>query len=179
MMDILQIGHPQLRHLAQPITNFADDSLQTMIDQALIQLIQAGGVGIAAPQVGDGRSWCIVASHPSLRYPDAPYMAPLVMLNPRIVDRSETEDCGWEGCLSVPGLRGLISRSTSVQVAYHNRDGQSRTETFEGFVARIVQHECDHLQGVIFLDRVETMTDLLSEAEYRRTVLQISEDLPT
>jgi peptide deformylase len=64
-------------------------------------------------------------------------------------------------------------------VAYHNRDGQSRTETFEGFVARIVQHECDHLQGVIFLDRVETMTDLLSEAEYRRTVLQISEDLPT
>jgi peptide deformylase len=177
MMNILQIGHPQLRHLAQPITKFSDDSLQTAIDQALTQLIQAGGVGIAAPQIGDGRSWCIIASHPTLRYPEAPYMAPLVMLNPRIIERSEVEDCAWEGCLSVPGVRGLVARSTSVQVAYHNRDGQPRTDIFEGFVARIVQHECDHLQGVIFLDRVETSDDLLSEAEYRRTILQLPKDV--
>jgi peptide deformylase len=178
MIDILQLGHPQLRQSAQLIANFADDTLQTTIDQALTQLIEAGGVGIAAPQVGNDWNWCIVASHPTLRYPDAPYMSPLVMLNPLIIDRSETCDRSWEGCLSVPGLRGLVSRSTSVRVTYQNRDGEPRAETFEGFAARIVQHECDHLNGVMFIDRVERTADLMSELEYRRQILKIPHDLP-
>jgi peptide deformylase len=178
MSDILQLGHPQLRQSAQPIVNFADHHLQAAIDTALTQLIRAGGVGIAAPQVGDPWSWCIVASHPTLRYPDAPYMSPLVMLNPSIVERSEDCERGWEGCLSVPGMRGIVSRSMSVRVIYQTRDGEPRSAMFEGFVARIVQHECDHLYGVVFLDRVECTEDLMSEAEYRRQILKLSADLP-
>jgi len=178
MSDILQVGHPQLRRSAQPIVDASERYLQMAIDVALSQLIKAGGVGIAAPQVGDPLNWCVVASHPTFRYPDAPYMPPLVMINPMIVAQSAERESGWEGCLSVPGIRGFVSRSTSVEVTYQTRDGETRSATFEGFVARIVQHECDHLNGIMFLDRVENTSDLMSEAEYRHHILKLPEDLP-
>lgn len=179
MSNILKVGHPQLRRSAKPIVDVSEHHLQATIDAALTQMVKAGGVGLAAPQVGDPWSWCIVASHPTLRYPDAPYMSPLVMLNPAIVAHSRESESGWESCLSVPGVRGLVSRSVAVDVTYQTRDGEYRAETFKGFVARIIQHECDHLSGMMFLDRVEHTADLMSESEYRRNILQQPTDLPT
>ncbi|MGD1902127.1 MAG: peptide deformylase [Geitlerinemataceae cyanobacterium] len=178
MTDILQLGNPLLRQPTRKVINFADSTLQDTIDAALSELVRVGGVGIAAPQVGGRDRWCVIASHPTPRYPDAPYMSPLVLINPNIVRRSKARDRSWEGCLSVPGVRGLVSRATTVTVNYQTRDGQVRSLNCEDFVARIVQHECDHLDGVVFLDRVESSSDLMSEAEYRRQVLRIPADLP-
>jgi len=178
MNDILQLGNPALHHISRKIVNFADCALQDTIDEALTQLVRAGGVGIAAPQVGSPWCWCVIASHPTPRYPDAPYMSPCVLMNPQIVRKSDTCETSWEGCLSVPGMRGLVSRSTAVTVNYQTRDGEARSLACEGFVARIVQHECDHLEGLVFLDRVATTSDLMTEAEYRRQILGLPADLP-
>jgi len=174
MPEILQLGDPKLRQPTQAVKNFNDHRLQDAIDLALKQLTRAGGVGIAANQIGSSLRWCIIASHATARYPDAPYMPPMVMINPQIVDRSPVEVLDWEGCLSVPGVRGQVPRSESVTVSYQTRDGHQRTETFTGFVARIVQHECDHLEGLVFVDRVPSTGILITEAEYQQQVLGLT-----
>jgi peptide deformylase len=170
--DILQLGNPRLRQLAQPIANTQDPALQGLIDELIQTLTQANGVGIAAPQVGLDLQLVIVASHPTPRYPDAPDMPPLAMLNPRIVSYADTTEKGWEGCLSVPGIRGLVPRYPSVTVDYRDRQGQPQQQMFQGFVARIFQHEYDHLQGIVFVDRVESTRELMSEQEYQRQIVK-------
>jgi peptide deformylase len=172
--EILQLGNPTLREPAQIIENFEDPVLQGWIDELLQRMEQANGVGIAAPQVGISKQLLIVASRPTPRYPDSPEMPPLPMLNPKLVAHSTEMEKGWEGCLSVPGIRGLVSRYTSVTVEFLDRYGQSHRQTFHDFVARIFQHEYDHLQGVVFVDRVEQTTDLMSEQEYQRQILSAS-----
>lgn len=128
-------------------------------------------MGIAAPQVGESVRLFIVASHPNPRYPNAPQMSPTAMINSRIVDHSPETEKGWEGCLSVPGIRGLVPRYTTIQVEYTGRDGILYQQTFTDFVARIFQHELDHLDGIVFLDRVETTQDLMSEREYQTQII--------
>lgn len=163
---IVQLGNPVLRQIAEPIYSFQEPWLQQLIDDLLTTLHQSNGVGIAAPQVGISRRLIIVASHPNERYPHAPHMNPLPMLNPKIVDRSTRLVKDWEGCLSVPGIRGLVPRAEAIDVAYTDRMGQRQHQYFTGFVARIVQHESDHLEGKVFLDRVESSADLITDQEY-------------
>jgi peptide deformylase len=170
--EILQIGNPTLRQHAQSIDNLKDPSTQALIDELLHQMTQANGVGIAAPQLGIAQQLIIIASRPNPRYPDAPEMEPLPLLNPRIVAYSAEIEKGWEGCMSVPGIRGLVPRYTAVTVAYQDRHGIPQEQVFENFVARIVQHEYDHLQGTIFIDRVEHTTELMSEQEYQRQIVE-------
>jgi peptide deformylase len=172
--DILQLGNPRLRQLAQPLEDAQDPTLQTLIDELILTLTQANGVGIAAPQVGLPLQLVIVASQPTPRYPNAPDMPPLALLNPRIVSYDDIAEKGWEGCLSVPGLRGLVPRYRSVTVDYLDRQGFSQQQTFHGFVARIFQHEYDHLQGIVFVDRVESTHELMSEPEYQRQIVNIA-----
>ncbi|HEY9825458.1 MAG TPA: peptide deformylase [Stenomitos sp.] len=172
-LEILQIGNPRLRILAEPIAEPTDPVLQTFIDDLLREMHQANGVGIAAPQVGRSLQLVIIASRPNPRYPNAPAMDPLPMLNPRIVSHSSTLEKGWEGCLSVPGIRGLVPRYTAIDVEYLDRQGQPQQQTFHDFVARIFQHEYDHLQGIVFIDRVESTYELMSDAEYRRQILRL------
>jgi peptide deformylase len=171
---ITQLGNPTLRQLAQPIDNSQDPSVQALIDRMLEMMKQAGGVGIAAPQAGVSTQLVIVASRPTPRYPDAPEMVPTPMLNPQMLAHSEDMEKGWEGCLSVPGIRGLVPRYSSVTISYLDRVGQPQEQTLEGFVARIFQHEYDHLQGVVFIDRVEQTTELMSEQEYQRQIVTSS-----
>lgn len=159
--------HPVLRQIAQPVDSVDDPALQRLIDQLLITVRSANGVGIAAPQLGHSLRVVVVASRPNLRYPHAPTMAPTVLINPRLVSASSTMELGWEGCLSVPGLRGRVPRHQVVKVEYLDRQGQIQHQVWEGFVARIVQHEVDHLDGKLFLDRIQSETDLLSEAAYQ------------
>jgi peptide deformylase len=170
---ILQLGNPQLRQVAQPISNVADAAVQTLIDRLLTLVQDSNGVGIAAPQIGEPLRLIIVASRPNPRYPYAPTMEPLAMINPQILHQSEQRAKGWEGCLSVPGIRGLVPRAIELEVEYTTRHGQVEQQTFTDFVARIIQHELDHLDGNIFLDRVESTHDLMSEQEYQQRIVGV------
>jgi peptide deformylase len=161
---IAQIGEPVLRQTALPVENFGCESLHGFIDKLLASMINAGGVGIAAPQVFHPEQIMIIASKPNARYPDAPQMAPLVMINPQI-DRLHGDIVSdWEGCLSVPGIRGYVPRHENVDVSYQDRNGEHHRVKFTGFVARIFQHEQDHLVGMTFIDRVSINRHLVAES---------------
>ena len=117
-------------------------------------MLERNGVGIAAPQIYVSKRVIIVASRPNPRYPDAPEMDTVVMVNPEILEKSESTILGEEGCLSVPNERGQVQRAQSIKVLYHTLTGEVMESTFEGFPARIVQHEIDHLNGILFVDRL-------------------------
>ena len=169
-LEIIQLGHPILRSQAQPVENFTDKQLQQLIDSLIETATAANGVGIAAPQVSQSYRLFIIASRPSPRYPHAPTMKPKAMINPKIIAHSDEKSKDWEGCLSVPGLRGKISRYRTIEVEYCNRDGQLQQEVLTDFVARIFQHELDHLNGLVFLDRLESKEDLFTEEEYQSLI---------
>lgn len=170
MTDIIQLGDPKLRQIAQSIVDIKDESVQQLIDTLMLKVIDANGVGIAAPQIAQSWRLFIVASRPNLRYSDAPKMEPTAMINPKIVTHSKETVKGWEGCLSVPGIRGLVPRYQHIEVEYTNREGKQQGCELSGFVARIFQHELDHLDGIVFVDRLETTQDLVTEQEYWRLV---------
>ena len=167
-LTIHQLGNSILRETAQPIANVRDREIQKLIDEMLIALKESKGVGLAAPQVGRSLQLVIVASHPNERYPDAPQMEPLVMINPKIMSYSVETAKGWEGCLSVPMIRGLVPRYREIEVEYLDRQGDRQVIELTDFAARIFQHEYDHLEGKVFLDRVENTLDLASEEEYKK-----------
>lgn len=168
-IPIAQLGNPILRQTVDPWVDPQAPEVQAVIAELLANL--GLGVGIAAPQISQPLPVVIVASHPNDRYPYAPQMDPLPLINPRIVDRCDRQVQDWEGCLSVPGLRGLVSRAPWVEVEYWDPQGHRQQQRFTDFVARIVQHELDHLAGVVFVDRVAAGTDLMTEAEWRVRVL--------
>lgn len=118
-------------------------------------MLERNGVGIAAPQVYVSKRVIIVASRPNPRYPDAPEMDAVVMVNPEILEKSESTILGEEGCLSVLNERGQVARAEMVRVKYLTLQGELVETVFHGFPARIVQHEVDHLDGVLFVERIE------------------------
>lgn len=167
-LTIHQLGNPVLRDQAQPIANISNREIQQLIDEMLVTLKESKGVGLAAPQVGRSLQLIIIASHPNERYPNAPQMEPLPMINPKIISYSVETEKGWEGCLSVPMIRGLVPRYREIEVEYLDRFGDRQVTKLIDFVARIFQHEYDHLEGKVFLDRVENTLDLASEEEYQK-----------
>ncbi|MDJ0597380.1 MAG: peptide deformylase [Crocosphaera sp.] len=160
-LEIAQVGNPILRQQAQYVTNISDEKLQQFIDTLLTTAMDAKGVGIAAPQLSQSYRLFIVCSHPNPRYPDAPLMEPTVMINPRLLSHSQERVKGWEGCLSVPGIRGLVPRYQTITVEYLDRYGKLHQQELTDFIARIFQHELDHLNGILFIDRVENKEDLV------------------
>lgn len=164
-LSVLTVGDPRLRMVAQPVEQI-DDRLQTLIDNLIWTAEKTNGVGIAAPQVGEAKRLFIVASRPNLRYPHAPQMEPTAIINPRIVAHSDEQVAGWEGCLSVPDQRGQVDRWREIEVEYGDRYGNQHRRVFTDFVARIFQHELDHLEGTVFVDRVPDPSTLLTEKEY-------------
>ena len=171
-LQIAQLGNPILRQPAHLVDNVQEEHLQQLIDALLITASVSNGVGIAAPQVSESYRLFIVASRPNARYPNAPLMEPTAMINPQIITHSTDIAKGWEGCLSIPGIRGLVPRFQTIEVEYTTRDGQLHQQKLTDFVARIFQHEYDHLNGIIFLDRVESTQDLMSEQEYQQRIVQ-------
>lgn len=167
-LNISQIGEAVLRDSAKPITDVKDKRIQQLIDNLITTGKQANGVGIAAPQVSESVRLFIVASRPNLRYPHAPTMEPTAMINPKIIAYSEEIVKDWEGCLSVPGVRGLVPRYKTIEVEYIDRNGEECRQELTDFVARIFQHEYDHLDGVLFIDRVENTENLITEEEYQK-----------
>ncbi|MCP2731148.1 peptide deformylase [Limnofasciculus baicalensis] len=171
-LEIAQLGNPILRQQAQLIDNIQAVRFQQLIDALIVTAISKNGVGIAAPQVSASYRLFIVASRPNPRYPNAPEMEPTAMINPRIIAHSDEIVKDWEGCLSVPGMRGLVPRYQKIEVEYSNRDGKLRSQELTDFVARIFQHEYDHLEGIMFLDRVECSQNLIKEQEYQERIVQ-------
>lgn len=168
LLEIALLGNSILRQPARAVENVADPDLQLFIDRLIATAASKDGVGIAAPQGYDSSRLFIVASRPNARYPRAPEMEPTPTINPRILAHSDERVKDWEGCLSVPGLRGLVPRYTEIEVEYCDRNGKLQHRILTGFVARIFQHELDHLDGILFIDRVESTRDLYSEQEYQR-----------
>jgi peptide deformylase len=168
MTDIIHLGHPTLRQKAAPVTTIESPDIQTLIDRLLDTVKSANGVGIAAPQVNVSLQIMVIASRPNPRYPDAPTMEPIALINPEILSYSPELEKGWEGCLSVPDFRGKVPRHQSVTVHYFDRTGIQVETTFTGFIARIFQHEYDHFQGLVFLDRLEDETDRITDAEFKQ-----------
>ncbi|MBT1073403.1 peptide deformylase [Pelotalea chapellei] len=166
--QIAQLGHPVLRGVAGKVAHPSDPSIHALIEDMLVTMIDANGVGIAAPQVYEPLALFIVASRSNPRYPDAPQMEPTAMINPELLWASEEKEKGWEGCLSIPGLRGLVPRHRRIGVRYLTREGDIREEEYADFQARVFQHEFDHIQGLVFIDRVESTRELVTEKEYVR-----------
>ncbi len=170
LRQVAQLGQPVLRGPVHTVVNPLDSAIQAIIDDMLATVADMNGVGIAAPQVYEPLSLFIVASRPNQRYPHAPAMEPTTMLNPEIIRASSEIEKDWEGCLSIPGMRGLVARNRRIRVRYFDRKGEIHEEEYEGFLARVFQHEFDHINGLVFLDRVTDSRELVTETEYQRIV---------
>jgi len=165
--SIIELGDPRLRQVAKSVDNCLDARVINTISDMEVTLASSNGVGIAAPQIGEDYRIIIVGSRPTVRYPMAPQMPPVVMINPTFNAITENNEKDWEGCLSIPGIRALVPRYTDIEVGYQNTEGMTKEDQFSGFVARVFQHEFDHLSGHVYLDRVESNIDIISENMYQ------------
>jgi len=157
ILPVAQRGETILTLKAAPVADseFGSAWLHQLSHAMNATMMQRNGVGIAAPQVYISKRIIIVASRPNPRYPDAPDMDAVVMINPEMTFMSNDTCLGEEGCLSVPDQRAEVARAESIQVRYLTVEGKPVESSYHGFVARIVQHEIDHLDGVLFVDRVQ------------------------
>lgn len=152
---LLKMGDPRLLRVAQPVTAFDTPELHALIQDMDDTMADANGAGLAAPQIGVDLQVVIFGTGaPNPRYPDAPVVPRTVLINPVITPLGEQEEEGWEGCLSVPGLRGVVPRWLRIRYQGFTPDGSRVDREAEGFHARVVQHECDHLQGLLYPMRV-------------------------
>jgi peptide deformylase len=148
------MGDPRLLELARPVADPTAPAVQELIADMFDSMAAAGGVGLAAPQIGVGLQVVIFGFEKSERYPDAEPVPHTILINPVITPLSDEEELGWEGCLSVPGLRGEVARFRRIRYQGTDERGNAIDRTVEGFHARVVQHECDHLIGVLYPMRV-------------------------
>ena len=157
--EILKMGDARLLRVAPPIVEFDTDELHLLISDLFETMQAANGAGLAAPQIGvDLQLVVFGTSQINPRYPDAPLVPRTVLLNPVITALGPEEESDWEGCLSVPGLRGLVPRFARIHYTGFDQYGDPLERTAEGFHARVVQHECDHLVGKLYPMRVRDFT---------------------
>ncbi len=153
--EILKMGDPRLLRVAQPVTEFDTDAIHQLVQDMADTMVAANGAGLAAPQIGVDLQLVIFGSGEfNPRYPDAPVVPRTILLNPGITPLGDEEEEGWEGCLSVPGLRGVVPRWKRIRYTGFDPYGDPIGREAEGFHARVVQHECDHLFGVLYPMRV-------------------------
>jgi peptide deformylase len=167
-VDIAQLGDSILRLKAKNIDQPDSKATVAVIERMLDILSSSNGVGLAAPQIFESICILVIASRPSNRYPLAPEMEPVVMLNPSFKALSQTKRKDWEGCLSIPGIRALVARFEKIKITYLDRQGERQEWGVDDFIARIFQHEYDHLQGLVYLDRVEDNKDIIAESEFQK-----------
>lgn len=151
---ILKMGDPRLLRMAKPVEAFDTPDLHALIADMFETMQAAGGVGLAAPQIGVDLQLAIFGFDKSDRYPDAPPVPRTILLNPHITPLSEEKEEGWEGCLSVPGMRGVVERWARIRYTGFDPTGQPIDRVADGFHARVVQHECDHLIGKLYPMRI-------------------------
>jgi len=157
--EILKMGDPRLLRIARPVERLATPELHALVGDLFETMHAVNGAGLAAPQIGVDLAVVIFGfGATNQRYPDAPPVPETVLVNPTIEPLGDTEEEGWEGCLSVPGLRGVVPRWARIRYRGHDAQGRPVEREAEGFHARVVQHECDHLRGILYPMRVRDFT---------------------
>jgi len=155
--DVLRMGHPVLRERAKPVEQFGTPELRALLQDMQDTMAHKNGAGLAAPQIGVSQRIVIFGVDHNPRYPDAEEVPFTVLVNPKITMLTRDVEEDWEGCLSVPGMRGIVPRYTKLRYSGFDIEGNPIERVAEGFHARVVQHECDHLDGILYPQR---MTDL-------------------
>ncbi len=156
--EILKMGDPRLLRVAPPVQAFGTPALNELIADMFETMAAANGAGLAAPQIGVDLQLVIFGYTHNVRYPDAPPVPRTVLINPVITPLDGEWVDGWEGCLSVPGLRGLVPRHSRIRYTGFDPQGQPIVREADGFHARVVQHECDHLIGRLYPTRIADLT---------------------
>ncbi|MFZ6710479.1 peptide deformylase [Undibacterium sp. TC9W] len=155
---ILKMGDPRLLRVAEQVTAFDTPELHELIKDMFETMIAANGAGLAAPQIGVNLQLVIFGFKNNPRYPDAPVVPETVLINPVLTPLSEETDDAWEGCLSVPAMRGLVPRWSALRYEGYDQFGTRISRDVDGFHARVVQHECDHLNGILYPMRIRDLT---------------------
>jgi peptide deformylase len=170
LLNVLRLGHPVLRRRSDEIPpgDIGLDSMQHFIDDLADTMRDYDGVGLAAPQVGEPVRMVVIESHSNPRYPGSPEIPFTVLINPVVSPLTELKVEGWEGCLSVPGLRGMVPRFEEIAVEALDRQGQPLKFTTKGFLSVVIQHETDHLEGIVYLDRMEDFGTLTYLDEFQK-----------
>jgi peptide deformylase len=165
LLQIAQLGNQILRQISEEIKQANDHSVMELWDDMLVTMLDTKGVGIAAPQVYVSQRCFVFSSAPGPGRPDTPIIEPTFVINPEILWKSDEIVRSWEGCLSIPGIRGIVPRYESINVQFIDSRNVGREETLSGFAARVFQHEYDHLDGIVYLDRLESTKDIFTEKE--------------
>lgn len=155
---VLKMGGPRLLRIAEKVLDFDTPQLHALLDDMRDTMHALNGAGLAAPQIGVNQRVVIFGVDHNPRYPDAEVVPQTVLINPVITPLNETQEEDWEGCLSVPGMRGLVPRYTHIRYQGQDEYGNAIDRTVSGFHARVVQHECDHLDGILYPMRIRDMT---------------------
>jgi len=151
---VLRMGHPLLNQRAAEIQEFNTTELDSLIRDMLDTMHAEEGAGLAAPQIGISRRVVVFGFDQNLRYKEAPPVPRTVLINPHIIPLEDSMEDGWEGCLSVPGMRGVVPRYSRIDYRGYNASGEPIKVEADGFHARVVQHECDHLDGILYPQRI-------------------------
>jgi peptide deformylase len=157
---ILKLGDPRLREIAQPVRELNTLELHSLIEEMIETMHAHDGAGLAAIQIGVPLRVVVFGVEQNPRYPDAESVPFTVLVNPAIEPIGEEQEDGWEGCLSVPGLRGLVPRYRRIRYRGFDASGAVIDRSVSGFHARVVQHECDHLDGILYPERIRDMRSL-------------------
>ena len=170
-IKIAKLGENVLRLKAKKVKDIKSDETQKIISTMVETLKKSNGVGLAAPQISISKQIMIISSKPNVRYPNAPIMKNLVLINPKIIKTSKKKNKDWEGCLSIPGIRAKVARYNKIKVKYKTLENKKETIVFKDFIARIFQHEYDHLIGLAYIDRIKSNKDIISEEVYFKTII--------
>jgi peptide deformylase len=156
--EVLRMGHPVLREKAKPVEAFGTPELRALFEDMKETMAAKNGAGLAAPQIGVSQRIVIFGVDHNPRYPDAEEVPFTVLVNPKLVMLTREVEEDWEGCLSVPGMRGVVPRYTKLRYSGFDIEGNPIERVAEGFHARVVQHECDHLDGILYPQRMTDMS---------------------
>jgi peptide deformylase len=156
--EVLRMGHPVLRERAQPVEAFDTAELHALVADMKETMAALNGAGLAAPQIGESKRVVIFGVEGNPRYPDAEEVPFTILVNPRLTLLTRDGEEGWEGCLSVPGMRGVVPRYTKLRYTGFDERGNPIDRVAEGFHARVVQHEVDHLDGILYPMRMTDMS---------------------
>ncbi len=179
-LKVIRLGHPVLRRPARqvPAEAIGGAAIQRLVDDLIETMVEEDGIGLAAPQVGQSLRLLVLGQPAAGAGPDAEAIPLRVLVNPRLVACSTDREWAWEGCLSLPDLRGLVPRASRVVVEAADRHGQPQRLEAAGFLARVLQHEMDHLEGIVYLDRMPDLRQLAFLDEYGRYCQTQAPDAP-
>jgi peptide deformylase len=177
ILKVARLGHPILRQTARPLSldEIRSEQTQRFIDDMIETMREYDGAGLAANQVHTLAQIAVIEVQANARYPEAPEIPLMVVVNPVVTPLTEEMEEGWEGCLSVPDMRGMVPRFTAVRLQCHDRQGGHIDLVAKDFFARVIQHETDHLFGMVYLDRMRDLSTLSHLAEWNRYWLGVRE----